>query len=439
MSRTLQARISLVLVLLLVATCLTTAAFAAGTETVTITYLSRYSNPEEPRSKFYMDKLAQFQAENPGIIVEDISVQDSNAYISKVKASVAAGSPPDVYITDAYGQILDQVKSGMVKDISALINSPEWTGPKDPAVLYPWTYEQYGIQGIYGCPNQVVTEQMFINTKILKDLGLEVPETWEDIIAMVPVLRENGYQPVSLGSKDSWHAGAFHTSLFLRMYGTEFRDKFIAGEIKWTDPESVAVFEKFKELIDAGVFGDSDVAVDTFVGMQDFCNGNYPMLISPSFFFSTIQASDIAADVVVANIPYFKDHPEFKDTWNAGTGEGFVITSDLGTPEYEASCKLLAFLMSKQTFSEYAALLGGGVFPLDVDFDSSASDHIMKAFMDAYARRTGSADDLARYSDMTNLLEIFRGETQLLFTGKAPADIAATIQTEYDKFAATKG
>jgi raffinose/stachyose/melibiose transport system substrate-binding protein len=438
-SRTLLSRISLALVLLLVLTCLPVIALATGTDTVTISYLSRYSNPEEPRSKFYMDKLAQFQKENPGIIVEDISVQDSNAYISKVKASVAAGSPPDVYITDAYAQILDQVKSGMVKDISGLINSPEWTGPKDPAVLYPWTYEQYGIKGVYGCPNQVVTEQMFVNTKILKDLGLEVPETWEDIIAMVPTLAENGYQPVSLGSKDSWHAGAFHTALFLKMYGAEFRDKFISGQIKWTDPESVAVFEKFKELIDAGVFGDSDVAVDTFVAMQDFCNGNYPMLISPSFFFSTIQASDLAADFTVVNIPYFKDHPEYKDTWSAGTGEGFVITSEVGTPEYDAACKLLTFLMSKQTFSEYAAILGGGVFPVDVDFDASKSDHIMKAFMDAYAKRTASADDLAHYSDMTNLLEIFRSDIQLLFTGKAPADIAATIQNEYDKFVAAKG
>ncbi len=429
----------LVLVLLVAASFPVIAISEAADQKVTITYLSRYSNPEEPRSAFYMGKLDEFRAANPNIEVEDISVQDSNAYISKVKASVAAGSPPDMYITDAYAQILDQVKSGMVKDISGLINSPEWTGPKDPAALYPWTYEQYGIEGVYGCPNQVVTEQMFVNTKILKEYGFEVPQTWEDIVAMVPALSGAGYQPVSLGTKDSWHAGAFHTTLFLKMYGTEFRDKFVAGEIKWTDPESVAVFEKFKELIDAGVFGDSDVAVDTFVAMQDYCNGNYPMLITPSFFFSTIQASDVAQDSVVINLPSFKDHPEFAGTWNAGTGEGFVVTSDLNTPEYDATTKLFAHILGKQTFSDYAQLLGGGVFPVDVDFDASQSAPIMKQFMDAYAARTGSADDLARYSDMTNLLEIFRGETQLLFTGKSPADIASTIQGEYDKFKAAQG
>ena len=428
-------RIALMLGLLLTISALASFAFAEG-EKVTITYLSRYSNPEEPRSKFYMDKIQQFMAENPDIIVEDISVQDSNAYLSKVKASVAAGSPPDMFITDAYAQLLDLVRGGMVQDLTGFMASDVWTGPSDEAVLYPWTYKQYGIEGVYGCPNQVTTEQMFVNTKILKELGLEVPETWEDIIAMVPALTEAGYQPVSLGSKDSWHAAAFHTTLLLKMYGTELRDKFVAGELKWTDPESVAVFEKYKELIDAGVFGDSDVAVDTFVAMQDFCRGNYPMLITPSFFFSTIQASEVKDDVIVMNLPYFADHPEFKDTWNASTGEGFVITSKPGTPEYDATCKLYAFLLGKETFTEYANLLGGGVFPLDVDV--VASDPIMKQFMDAYAQRTASIDDLARYSDMTNLLEIFRGEAQLIFTGKAPADIAATIQTEYDKFVAAK-
>ena len=435
MNRTMLRGITLALALLLVISCLPTLALAQG-EKVTITYLSRYSNPEEPRSKFYMDKIQQFMDENPDIIVEDISVQDTNAYLSKVKASVAAGSPPDVYITDAYAQILDQVKGGMVQDVSALIASDAWTGPSDPQVLYPWTYTQYGIEGVYGAPNQVVTEQMFVNTKIFSDLGLEIPQTWEDVIAITPALTEAGYQPVSLGSKDAWHAGGFHTSLMLKMYGTEVRYKFVAGELEWTDPEIVSVFEKFKELIDAGVFGDSDVAVDTFVAMQDFCRGNYPMLLCPSFFFSTIQASEIASDVIVMNIPYFADHPEFKDTWNATTGEGFVVTSKPGTPEFDAACKLFAFLLSEQTFTEYAELLGGGVFPVDVQFDSSKSDHIMKAFMDSYAQRTAVADDLARYSDMTNLLEIFRSETQLLFTGKAPADVAATIQNEYDKFAA---
>ena len=146
-------------------------------EKVTITYLSRYSNPEEPRSRFYMQVLEEFLAENPNVTVEDMSVSDSDSYLAKLKSSVAAGTLPDLFITNSYASLVDLVKTGMVKDLSDLIASDAWTGPSDPAVLAPFTYQNYGIDGVYGVPNQVVTEQMFVNTKLLKENGLEVPET----------------------------------------------------------------------------------------------------------------------------------------------------------------------------------------------------------------------------------------------------------------------
>ncbi len=410
-----------------------TADAGATGDKVTLTYLSRYANPEEPRSQFYMGKLQEFLDENPNVVIEDMSVSDGDAYISKIKSSIAAGNPPDLFISDSFSSLLDLVETGMVQDISGLIESPEWTGPSDPDVLAPFTYGAQGIEGVYGVPNQVVTEQMFVNKKLLEENGFEVPETWEDIIAMVPTFEEQGIAPVGLGSKIPYRAGALHTAIYLKMFGPEFMERYQSGELKWTDPDSLAVLEKYAELVNAGVFGPDDVAMDDLTLIEEFIKGNYPMAISPSFFFSLYQNAENAGDFVCINIPYFADKPEFKDNWNSSTQEGFVVSAAPGTPEYDAATKLLTKLLSKETFTEYAELLGGGVFPLDVEFDATKADPIMQGFMDAYASRTGVGDDIARASKNTGLLPVFWSETQSLFVGRTPQEVADTLQKEDDK------
>lgn len=69
-------------------------------ETVTITYLSRWANPSDPRSAYYMAKLDEFRKNNPNIIVDDISIgDDSEAHKAKVNSSIAAGNPPDLFLS----------------------------------------------------------------------------------------------------------------------------------------------------------------------------------------------------------------------------------------------------------------------------------------------------------------------------------------------------
>ncbi len=85
---------------------------------VKISYLSRYTNPELPRAKYYMEKLEEFPAANPDIEVEDVSIADAESYKSSLKASVAAGSPPTLFIcSDAFPHY-DWAKNGVIKDLT---------------------------------------------------------------------------------------------------------------------------------------------------------------------------------------------------------------------------------------------------------------------------------------------------------------------------------
>ena len=41
---------------------------------------------------------------------------------------------------------------------------------------------------------------MFIRTDILADLGIEIPETWDELLSMVPVLQYNNMDVGMLNS-----------------------------------------------------------------------------------------------------------------------------------------------------------------------------------------------------------------------------------------------
>ena len=96
---------------------------------------------------------------------------------------------------------------------------------------------------------------------------------------------------------------------------------------------------------------------------------------------------EFADQIDCVNFPYFESAPENKNIWFASTSEGFCISAEPGTPEYDAACKLMAFMLSKETFEGYAEVAGGGVYPVDIDYDASKSPNPMKTFMEGYATK----------------------------------------------------
>lgn len=407
----------------------------ADGEKVKISYLSRYTNPELPRAKYYMEKLEEFRAANPNIEVEDVSIADAESYKSSLKASVAAGSPPTLFIcSDAFPHY-DWAKNGVIKDLTPLIESPEWTGPVDEGVFGSFSFERKGLEGIYGVPNSVIGSPVYVNTKLLEENGIETPKTWEDVMTMTEKLKEvdPSIVPFSVAAKTKADLGRFFSELAVRMNGLEFRDKFISHEVKWSDPEMMDVLNKMKELMDAGVFGRDAISYEVENNVTSFGEGKIAMLFTASYYFDRFNGMEFADQIDCVNFPYFESAPENKNIWFASTSEGFCISAESGTPEYDAACKLMAFMLSKETFEGYAEVAGGGVYPVDIDYDASKSPNPMKTFMEGYATRSDTTDIMAAYLDDASVINITNTELQTMFVERPVEDIAKTLDTEYAK------
>lgn len=403
---------------------------------VTITYLSRYTNPEVPRHKYYLDKLEEFRAANPDIIVEDISISDAESYKSSLRSSVASGTPPTVYIcSDAFPHY-EWAKNGVMKDLTSLIQSDSWEGPTDPSVFDSFSFEREGLEGIYGIPNAVVNSPVYVNTKLLKQYGIETPQTWEDVLEMTKTLQaaDPSIIPFCLPAKSTADLGRFFSEFVVRMYGLDFRDKVISHEAKWTDPELTNALKTFQEYIDLGVFGPDAITSDTDPSVAAFGEGKVAMLFTATYYWDRFNGFDFADEIDTVNFPYFEAAPENKDIWFATTSEGFCISAEPGTPEYEAAGKLLNFMLSEETFTGYANEIAmGGIYPLEIDFDVSQAPHPMKTFMEGYATRSATTDIIATYMNNSDVLGITNTELQGLFVGQSYDTVAQSLQAKYDE------
>ena len=400
---------------------------------VKISFLSRYANPENRRDQYYLGKLEEFKESHPNVEIEDLSVVEGDSYISKMKTLIASGNVPDLFICSYEMPRLEMAENHTIADLEPLIESESWTGPADKKWFEGYSFEADGVEGIYGIPNALGTAQIFVNKKIFEDLKLEIPKTWEDLEKQIPVFQNAGIIPCEISAKATPKCSLLFTMLAVKMYGPEIQQQFKNKTVDWTSPEMMAVLDKYKELIDSGVFGSDAVSYSFDNCINDFKDGKTAMLIEYSFMFTTIQDAEIAQDVTCINLLGFEDQPEYWDLWYTDTFEGFCIGSKPDTPEYEAAVDLLTLLLSQDTFNGCAEVMGGGAYPLDVDWDRSNAIPFMLDFEEAYAGCDNITAILPAYLGEAALSDLTASEVQTLFVGRSPEEVAKTLDAEYKK------
>ena len=108
-----------------------------------------------------------------------------------ILSAVMAGIGPDVVLSVDGWFAVDYAMRNAVEDLTQFEDFDEVVKAFYPSALEPLTYDDSKHKGIYGLPETQLFSVLFYRTDILEDLGLEVPQTWSDIIAMLPTIQGN--------------------------------------------------------------------------------------------------------------------------------------------------------------------------------------------------------------------------------------------------------
>lgn len=116
----------------------------------------------------------------------NVEIVDAAALLS----AVVAGRGPDVVLSIGSDQPVNYALRGAAEDLTQF---DDWQDVFDE--YYESAYKSYEYNdGIYAVPESQTFNALFYRTDIMEELGLDVPQTWEDVISMLPTLQGNNME-----------------------------------------------------------------------------------------------------------------------------------------------------------------------------------------------------------------------------------------------------
>lgn len=232
-----------------------------------------YLDITSPEAKAWDATVEAFNVKYPNITLK-IENSFGEAYHQKLAALAAAGDLPDVMYLWPGGRSAEIYRNELTEDLYPFL------GPdKDkfvPAAVAPqWDGKLYELPiGI------TATHVMYVNTKLLSDLGLTMPKTYDELVAMVPKIKEAGLYPILMPNKAAWVMQSCLFSVLVgRIAGQDWLDALIAGEASFTDQEFVDSLALVKDMYDTGLLPPQSIQLEYGDGPNLFATGRSPFMI----------------------------------------------------------------------------------------------------------------------------------------------------------------
>lgn len=261
--------------------------------------------------------------------------------------AVASDVGPDVAIFQGQAQPLNYGVRGALYDLSQFEDIDEVLARFDESAVTPFRLGE----SVYGLPEQQVFMMMFSRTDILDELDLSIPQTWDQMYAMIPTLQEQGMeiglpQPTTVQSgSDSTALNPMYTSLLLQngasVYDADNRlcvlDELNAVNcfVEWSEYYSKYNFTK------------------TYSPINRFRTGTMPIVLSDYTFYNqlVLAAPEIDGAWEMTPIPGMlqEDGSISRDT--SSSGSACMIFAN--TTDAEASWEFLKWWTSTDTQVDY--------------------------------------------------------------------------------------
>ncbi|WP_052346923.1 ABC transporter substrate-binding protein [Streptomyces prunicolor] len=122
----------------------------------------------------------------------------NNEYTQKLRVAFDANQAPDLFFNWGGGALNDYVKAGKVDVLNATdVNADRYTD----SVMQSATFEGK----VYGVPvNGLAPVVLYYNKKVLSDVDVQPPKTYDGLLAAVKKLKGKGVTPLSLAADSKW-------------------------------------------------------------------------------------------------------------------------------------------------------------------------------------------------------------------------------------------
>ena len=249
--------------------------------------------------------------------------------------STLAGTGPDVALDNAKSDPVNYAIRGANYDLSQFDDFDEVASWFTEDSLSPYIIDSK----VFALPQTLSFPMFFYRTDIFEELGLSVPESWDDIISIIPVLQRNNMTMAFPANINGY-------ALLLYKIGGEFY-KDGGKESNLNSDKALEAFEEFTELYTLwGLPTEYDFP-------NRFRTGEMPCGIQDYTMYNNLSAfaTEIKGLWDFVPIPVGTDENGNTQTLSIGDGTNVMIMNN--AKDVESAWKFVKWWLSEDTQSMY--------------------------------------------------------------------------------------
>lgn len=206
-------------------------------------------------------------------------------YNAVLRTQLTGGTGPDLMYVRSFKVGQDLFAEGYLEPVSNLPNLQE---NYSQGSLDAWSLD--GVA--FAVPFMAVSHGIYYNVDLFAEHGLEIPQTWEELLEVAETLQNLGIIPFSNGSKDEWDMNeiVFMNLLPNFIGGREARLEYETGQIPFNDDKMVAAFSALQDI--APYLPAGQEGVSYYDAQQLFLLGRAAMFFGGSWdvaFFVSVE------------------------------------------------------------------------------------------------------------------------------------------------------
>jgi multiple sugar transport system substrate-binding protein len=205
---------------------------------------------------------------------------------------------------------------------------------------------------VYFMPQSWYWWAVYYNKSVFASLGLSVPKTADEFMAVAEKLKNAGIAPIAIGAKDTWTAGGWFDYMNSAVNGGDLHVKLTKGEVPYTDAAVRKSFGYIAELARRGYFMPNASSYSWQEAANVMFQGKAGMYLLGQFI-KDVAPAEVKDQIDFFKFPIFEGRSEYSvDT----PTDGFMIPKN--AKNKPAAKKFMAYLATAQAQEAFCKPLG---------------------------------------------------------------------------------
>jgi raffinose/stachyose/melibiose transport system substrate-binding protein len=243
----------------------------------------------QPAEGVRTNALDRFNQANPDAAIAGTTFQN-DAYKTRIRTAVGANQAPTIIWGWGGGTLRSYVQAGQVEDLTSWFDQNAAVKNR----LFDTSFEPGTVDGkIYAMPAETVQPiVMYYNKRVFDKVGAQPPQTWGEVLSLVPKFNAAGIAPFSLGGASRWTNMMWLEFLFDRIGGSQVFAAIADGQPNaWSDPAAIDGLTKVQDLVKANGFinGFSSITADSNADLALLYTDKAAMMLHGSWTYGTMS------------------------------------------------------------------------------------------------------------------------------------------------------